>query len=87
MVVIYSVQLATEIFEASLWHVCYVPESSLQVNATSLARHLFPWANLQEGGTSGAEAMAFLRLLLHGRKFQFATLYAGRSSRSGSDQF
>ena len=52
----------------------YVSGSFLQVNATGLAQHLFPWANLQEGGTSEAEAMAFLKMLLLGRKDQLTTL-------------
>ena len=68
------VQPAAENFEASPWHVFYVSGSFLQVNATGLAQHLFPWANLQEGGTSEAEAMAFLKMLLLGRKDQLTTL-------------
>lgn len=81
------VQPTAEIFEASPWHVFYVSGSFLQVNATGLAQHLFPWANLQEGGTSEAEAMAFLKMLLMGRKDQLTTsLYATIELR-GSEQF
>lgn len=83
------VQPVHAIMQASLVYVNSVLGISVQVNATCLVQHLSPGgfatrfdgADLQECSTTEAEAIAFLEMLLSGRKFQLATLYRVPTSK------
>lgn len=70
----YTLQSAQAILETLLRHECSDLGISLQVNTTYLLQSISPWTNLQEGDTSGTEAMDFLGMFLSGRISQLAIL-------------